>query len=218
MLIPSIKQQQGLTLVEILVALAISLLLLLSISTFFLDSLRNMQYRQNAASLNSQLRTITQLVEQDARRAGYSPTFGDTSVSGIHVVESNQCFLYDYYNTASTTTSSVRQTGFKVGSQGDLLVYNPPLVARPYTRPSTTTRDSICGSCDSSVGTGTACENWYPISDRTKYIFDFTAFNFNAPAGNIDQRFINLTLRLRLRADQNVSRTSTITITNSNGG
>lgn len=71
---PSLPRQRGLSMVELLVALAISSFLLLGITQIYLDNQRNSQFRQGLASNQEGSRFAALLLDEYLNKAGYRRT------------------------------------------------------------------------------------------------------------------------------------------------
>lgn len=78
-----LKKQNGLTLIEILVSLAISMFLLLGLSSFFIKNLQTQSDTVKASTLNQDLRQAVMLISRDIKRAGYS---GDTVTNSFNTI------------------------------------------------------------------------------------------------------------------------------------
>ncbi len=99
-------RQRGLTLVELMVSLAIGSLLLLGLTTFYVNSLKSNAEVLNAMRLNQTLRASMLLISRDLRRAGY---WAGTAATGnpfkSMTTSTSGCVLYSYDRTGSGATT-----------------------------------------------------------------------------------------------------------------
>jgi len=84
-----LKKQEGLTLIEILVSLAIAMFLLLGLSSFFIKNLQTQSDTIKASTLNQDLRQAVMLISRDIKRAGYSGDSVTNSFNTIRICDSD---------------------------------------------------------------------------------------------------------------------------------
>ena len=114
MLNTSSRHQAGISLVELLVGLAVSLVVLGGISTVYLNSSRGARLMSAANQLNQDMRSVMDIMVNDIRRAGHwaSATSGAnpfTAATAIpQIAAAGNCILYSYDATfAGGTAGSV---------------------------------------------------------------------------------------------------------------
>jgi type II secretory pathway component PulJ len=83
------KKQAGLSLLEILMALAIGIFLLLGASSFFISNLKTQTNNLRANTLNQDIRQATMFITRDLRRAGYSADIVTNAFNGIRLCKSD---------------------------------------------------------------------------------------------------------------------------------
>jgi type IV pilus assembly protein PilW len=102
--------QQGLTLVELLVALAISLVIVIAASTFFLGSSRSRDTQDAASLLQDNARFATEVITRSIQQAGYQnyiwSTAGAASRREVLPPSDGQPDLRGYNNTAAGTSTN----------------------------------------------------------------------------------------------------------------
>ena len=104
----SITKQQGITIVELLVALLISTFLLASILGFYILSVQNSKETLTMIRLNQELHMIMDVMENQIRRAGYWANATNDIGTGaltnpfmqpdtnIKISNNNECILFSY--------------------------------------------------------------------------------------------------------------------------
>lgn len=116
MLVP--KRHRGLTLVELMVGMVVSLVVLWGISAVYVNTYRNSRTTSSANQLNQELRAVVDIMVNDLRRSGYwegasSGTNPFTATSTIPQISADKtCILYSYDavfagGTAGVVDSSV---------------------------------------------------------------------------------------------------------------
>ncbi|VVC75585.1 hypothetical protein AQUSIP_08750 [Aquicella siphonis] len=206
-----LKQQQGLSLVELLVALVVNIILLSALIAAFSSTISHYNNVNNADTLNQQLESALLLMANDIRRAGYwgnamndvntglnnNPFMAaDTDVS---INGGNNCilFTYDYDNNGSvqavTSASDDERYGFRV--------VNQTLQARPPGAPFDCTA---------------AASAWENVTNPS--ILRITALSFSlstatVPAGQASKvmqiRSVNISITGQLTSDATVTKTLT---------
>ncbi len=101
------RRQAGLSLVELMVGLAISLMLVAAAVAVYARAIQGSATSANLVQLNQAMRSVMNVVEFDVRRAGYSASsaagtpnniFSTRSANGtdIYVSAANDCILYSF--------------------------------------------------------------------------------------------------------------------------
>jgi len=108
----STRNQQGITLVELMVGLVVGLIVIGGSLAIFLSTLQNSNHTLKMSKLNQDLTSVMQLMVNEIRRAGYSP---DATVN-LNFDTASNCFLYTYWDL-NAGTPALKTKGFKlVGS------------------------------------------------------------------------------------------------------
>ena len=144
----AIPNQQGFTLIEVLVAMALGLIIIGGAFSYFLSTLKTSKAMLSQSKLQQEIRASADLMQRDLRRAGYKPNGSTANVGTIYLgktdaaLSANNCVLYSYVNEQNV----LRVSGF--------LLHNNKLYM--YTQSGTATND-----CPSSADTNAA---WSPMT------------------------------------------------------
>jgi len=110
--------QRGLSLVELMVGLTVSLLVIFGALSMFAVSASAARDTLSAARLNAEIRTAMDVMVADIRRAGYGgDVFTQRGSTDLAVYESGACLVYSYdkdLNRALSTASPYEYFGFRV--------------------------------------------------------------------------------------------------------
>lgn len=133
-------QKRGFTLIELMIALAVSSLLFLALIAVFVANISHYQKSINVNRLNSQLEAIVDLMANDIRRAGYwSNASNDIGTdqnnnpfmaSGADITISGSCILFSYDHDSNGSLASVSSSvdderyGFRLN--GNAIQARPP--------------------------------------------------------------------------------------------
>ena len=111
----TLAKQNGFSLIELMISLAISIFLLGAIFSFFTGNLSMQKNTLQELNLNREIRFGTDIVNSELKRAGYYP---DTIIASADIDKlqpiismDNKCILFQYYNTASPATVEI--SGFR---------------------------------------------------------------------------------------------------------
>lgn len=90
------SRQQGISLIELLIGMAVGLIILAGISTLIVNNLAANRTAINSARLNQQLRSAMDLIVREVRRANYDPSIMsqigvNTGISIANNVSLDQC-------------------------------------------------------------------------------------------------------------------------------
>jgi type IV pilus assembly protein PilW len=115
------SSQQGFTLIEMLIALAIGSLLLSSIYTFYINQKRLYDGREQVAEMQQNARAGLALIVREVRMAGYNPT-GATGMGIIAATASTIRITMDLNGDGDTADSDEDLTYalYDSGADGDL--------------------------------------------------------------------------------------------------
>lgn len=206
-----IKKYIGLTLIEMLVALAVNMILLAALLAILASYINHYNRTSHSAMLDQQLQTAMQIMVNDIRRAGYwANASTDVNTAGnnnpfqasnvdIAVNGSNNCilFAYDYDNNGTLPSISSGADDERYGFR----LISGTLQARP---PGATF------SCTA------ATNNWENLTNSnvvTITALTFILNTYSVPAGQANPsmkvRSVDITLTGRLVADTSIIKTIT---------
>lgn len=103
------RNQQGVTLVELMVGLVVGLIVIGGSLAMFLSTLQSSNHTLTMSKLNQDLTAVMQLMVNEIRRAGYSP---DATVDLDFETASN-CFIYSYWDLTAGTPA-LKKKAFKL--------------------------------------------------------------------------------------------------------
>ncbi|WP_273431459.1 prepilin-type N-terminal cleavage/methylation domain-containing protein [Chitinibacter tainanensis] len=129
----TLNSQRGVSLIEILIAIAIGMFLLLGLSSFLVNNIQTQGSNLKTNTLNQDIRQIASLISKDIRRAGYSGSTATNSFNNIRNCTSdsdtlpctnsdpstttNHCILYTYdRNKSGGTPESNEFGGFRLNN------------------------------------------------------------------------------------------------------
>lgn len=207
-----LNKHHGITLVEMLIALAISSLLLVGFTTFYALAVYNNKHSLEVVRLDQELYLAMNVMENDIRRAGYWANAeadigtGDLTnpfmqtATDLQIGGSNNCLLLSYdkdddQSLPSLGDSSDERYGFRLNNS-----------AIQYRVSSA---DFSCGSSN----------GWQDLTDTniinvSALTFSESNNDFTLDDGNtLRRRNITITLTANLVSDTNITRTLTRTIT-----
>ncbi|GHD63486.1 PilW family protein [Jeongeupia chitinilytica] len=178
-------RQKGFSILEIMVALAIGMVLLLGVTTYLLTNLRTSRDVLSQARLNQDMRTIMDLMTRDIRRAGYYGSSSDTAnfsqlfrsttsnpVYSASDLDSNgACIVYRYDRDSNGALGADETFGFWYSGSGRTL----------YLRQSSATGTTCSGSTGVSGSV-----NWLALNDSTQIEITRIQFCYVDPAAPDD--------------------------------
>lgn len=104
------RQHKGLTLIELLVALAISLVIVIAAAAFFLGSSRSRDTQDGASQLQDNARFATEVITRSIQQAGYQNyiwnTAGAISRREVSPPSDNEPDIRGYNNSAAGTSTN----------------------------------------------------------------------------------------------------------------
>lgn len=98
----SLRRQIGFTLIELMVGIAVGLIVLLGMSSVYLNTARGSRTTTTANQLNQDLRAVMDIMVNDIRRAGYWDGAGaganpfTTVTTDLQIGAGGNCVLYSY--------------------------------------------------------------------------------------------------------------------------
>ena len=110
------RRQAGVSLVELMVGIVVGLIVLLGMSSVYINSARSSRTSATANQLNQDMRAVMDIMVNDIRRSGYwfSPvtgtnpfTAGTTNIQITSPAANNDCILYAYDATHAGGTAGV---------------------------------------------------------------------------------------------------------------
>lgn len=113
------KMQKGLSMVELLVALAISSFLILGISQIYIDNKRNYLFQQGQAGNQENSRFVLMLLQQQLDKTGYRRLHDDNMENAFKSATFNGCRAFVAGETIAAATA------LKAGEYGVCLRYQP---------------------------------------------------------------------------------------------
>jgi prepilin peptidase dependent protein B len=204
-----ISRQAGLTLIEILIALAINAFVFVVLIAVFVTNLNHYHESIEINRLNDQLQTALQLMSDDIRRAGYwanantdiglSQNNNPFQAAGVDLTinGSGNCILFAYDHNANGSLAAVSSTtdderyGYRLS--GSVLQARPPGAAY---------------DCTASAG---AWENMTDTNVLTITALTFTPTTVTITTGpgtkGVSMRSIDISLTGQLTSDASISKT-----------
>ncbi len=136
---PSLPSQHGLSMVELLVALAISSFLLLGITQIYLDNQRNSQFRQGLASNQEGSRFAALLLDEYLSKAGYRRTPDQMIEEAFPATTANSdCKAFALGSAVTSTASGIGiclryqpLLSGEIDCQGDAITFNDSKPFKP---------------------------------------------------------------------------------------
>lgn len=201
------SRQKGVSLIELMVALGISLVLLLGMTRFLSTSLTSNASTMKATRLNQELRAIMLLISRDVRRAGY---WGNAS-SGIGVgsaAYSNPfgtvntatagCILYSYDRDGDGSQDGDEQYGVLLS--GGVALLRSGGSGYSCTPGANNTWEALSDSNVTTIGTLT-----FSLASTPYYLS-------GSSGPNVLTRTVTITLAGQLKSDSSVKQTLTETV------
>lgn len=113
------KIQQGLTLIEMMIAMLIGIMLIGSVLTMFVTNVRSNSDNVAMIRLNQELRSVMGFMSDELKRAGYSGDSGVDDFNDDYALSAN-CLRYSYDEDNDGTRDGNERFGFKaVDSDAD---------------------------------------------------------------------------------------------------
>lgn len=128
------KKQQGLTLIEIMIALMLGLFIITATLAVYINTVRSSGDTIKSVRLNYDLGMTMSLMANDIRRAGYwggavvasnsltNPFTDATSLSIGTNIHTNDCILYTYDANGNTVLDTNEYYGFRKSSTGSIQI------------------------------------------------------------------------------------------------
>lgn len=130
----TVRRQRGMTLIELLVAIALGLLLLAGILQVFAASRQSYRVQQNTARMQENALIAVEILQRSVREAGFEPPPTAIVQLACTSVSATDCALAGSDNVASGTASAVtgsdmlvvriRSDGNMSDCQGEAIAYN----------------------------------------------------------------------------------------------
>jgi prepilin peptidase dependent protein B len=130
-------KQRGISIIELMISITISLVILASASTFYVAAVRSSGATLKASKLNQELLTLLSVISSEVRRAGYTGQttvvadphlnfFNEVDVTALAVraskasggtaAASGECILFAYDADADTVIDNDELIGFRLNS------------------------------------------------------------------------------------------------------
>lgn len=182
------SRQTGLSLVELMVGLAVSLIVLASATTLYLTSVRGQSYALRGARLNQELRAVASLMASEIRRAGYwggvrpvddawqlsrgacatsqQPFMRrcEDRMEDINILDDGQCIVFSYDADASSETTL---------QAGDVFAFRFDAQSRQIQMLDRGSGLTSTGECPSS--------GWLGVTSPQSVVVDSLRFSFAIP-------------------------------------
>lgn len=113
------SRQHGLTLVELMVALALGLLVLLGVSTLLVDLTGQQGRDRRAAALRAMGDAAMSTMAMDLRRAGYTGGHDDADLGRVRIGDDGRCVLFAYAPPPGERDSTQQWRGFRLSPGGE---------------------------------------------------------------------------------------------------
>lgn len=181
-------RQRGLSLVELMVGLVVSLLVLASATTLYITSVRGQSYALRGAKLNQELRAAASLMASEIRRAGYWSGIRPTedawqlargacaatqqpfmrrcpdAMDDIAILDDGRCVVFSYDADSSGGTAP---------GNGDVFAFRLDTQARQVQMLSRSNTLTSTAACPSS--------GWIAITSTQSVLVDTLGFSFAVP-------------------------------------
>lgn len=111
------RKQSGITLIELMIAMILSLLVAGAIITIFITNIKSATENIKMVHLNQELRTVMGFMSDEIKRAGYSAS-GDENYMGAWNTSTAGCIIYSYDQNAdgSAFAAGTDRLGFKLAN------------------------------------------------------------------------------------------------------
>ncbi|WP_438970213.1 PilW family protein [Methylophaga sp.] len=175
-------KQKGFTLIELMVALILSLIVMATILTIFISNVKSSAENIQMMQLNQELRTAMTFMSDELKRHGYSSNSTSTAMNTLDT-NTASCVIYGY--TASGAAPTIR--GFRLEA-GDL---------------------EWCSDNASGCATGNCpASGWQDITTTgVTTIETFTVNDLNStPAGSVTVERLDITLTGRRQLNPGTAR------------
>lgn len=130
-------RQRGLSMVEMLIALAISSFLILGVTQIYIDNKRNYIFQQNQSANQENGRFSLLLLEQELRKAGYRRVIQDSRELAFPAITVTGCGDFSAGEIAKPTANAQgvcfryqRASNTELDCHGNLLPNNDPVTIR----------------------------------------------------------------------------------------
>lgn len=201
-----LNKLKGLTLVELLVALAINIFLLSALVLVFSNYLRNYNLQFRADTLNQQMEVAMQVMLNDIRRAGYNSaaitsTSNPFTVTGSTdlTVSGGNCITFTYDHRLTGTLPSISSASDD--SRYGFRLSGGAIQSRP------------AGATFSCAAAASAWENLTDPNIITITALSFTINSISPPsASSVRIRTVTISMTGQLVSDATVTKTLTQTI------
>ena len=183
------KNQKGLTLIEMMIAMVIGLLIVGTVITMFITNVRSNRDNVSMTRLNQELRGVMTFISDELKRSGYSADPDNDDFLDELAVIGGSCLRYSYDEDGDgiLNTTGSEQEHFAFRFNTDAIEWS---------------RDNSAGACNST--------NWQGITEPD--IANITAFTVTSSpilAGTvtINQLTVTITATTGLSGNTTASRT-----------
>ncbi len=110
------QKQDGLTLIEMMIALLLATIVMGTILTIFISNVKSSSENIKMIHLNQELRTIITFIADDLKRAGYSADPTSTDFINEYNPDIADCILYSYDADEDGVRDADERFGFKLAN------------------------------------------------------------------------------------------------------
>jgi prepilin peptidase dependent protein B len=112
-----IKQQQGLTLIEMMIAMVIGIIISGAVITIFISNIKLASDNMKMARLNQELRGIMTFISDEIKRAGYSSDAANSLFNDeFNFATGSSCLRYSYDEDGDGIQDTDERFGFQLNT------------------------------------------------------------------------------------------------------
>lgn len=134
---PILFHQRGLSMVELLIAMAISAFLILGVTQLYVDNKRNYVFQQNQSANQENSRFALMLLDHELRKAGYRRVVQDSRELAFPAASVSGCGAFTAGQIAKPTSNNLgvcfryqRATDTELDCHGNQITTNDPVTIR----------------------------------------------------------------------------------------
>jgi len=131
------KKQQGLTLIEMMIAMVVGLIITGSVIAIFISNIKSTTENMKMTRLNQELRGAMTFISDEIKRAGYSADAANFDFIADFDFVSN-CLRYSYDDDGNGTRSINERFGFQLDASTGILSWASGLTTTDCSDPDVT--------------------------------------------------------------------------------